>query len=262
MDIVSHNREAWESEVAQGNTWTIPVDHATVEAARRGDWSIYLTPSISVPRAWFGKLPGARVLCLASGGGQQGPILAAAGAIVTVFDNCPAQLGQDRLVAEREKLEIATVQGDMRDLSTFADASFDLIVHPVSNCFVDDIAPVWRECARVLVSGGRLLVGFCNPLNYIFDPEAWDRGKLEVRYSIPYSDLEQRPVEELERIRREKRPLEFGHSLDAQIGGQIAAGFSIAGLYEDRRPRELLDERIATFIATLALKPEREILGA
>jgi SAM-dependent methyltransferase len=262
MDIVSHNREAWEREVAMGNKWTVPVDHDTVESARRGDWSLLLTPTIPVPRAWFGALDGARVLCLASGGGQQGPILAAAGAAVTVFDNCPAQLDRDRFVAEREGLEIVTVQGDMRDLSVFADGSFDLVFHPVSNCFVDDIAPVWRECARVLVPGGRLLAGFCNPLNYVFDPEAWDRGRLEARYTIPYSDLEQRPAEELERIRRDKEPLEFGHSLDAQIGGQLAAGLYLAGFYEDRRPGELLDEHIATFMSTLAIKPVRGRLGA
>jgi 2-polyprenyl-3-methyl-5-hydroxy-6-metoxy-1,4-benzoquinol methylase len=70
------------------------------------------------------------VLCLASGGGQQGPILAAAGARVTVFDNSPQQLAQDRFVARREGLTLETVEGDMRDLSVFADVSFDLIVHP------------------------------------------------------------------------------------------------------------------------------------
>ena len=40
-----------------------------------------------MPADWFGDLAGAPVLCLASGGGQQGPLLAAAGARVTVFDN-------------------------------------------------------------------------------------------------------------------------------------------------------------------------------
>ena len=81
------------------------------------------------------------MLCLASGGGQQGPILAAAGANVTVFDNSPRQLAQDRLVADREGLAIETVLGDMADLSAFPDARFDLIVHPVSNVFVPDVRP-------------------------------------------------------------------------------------------------------------------------
>ena len=92
-------------------------------------------------------------MCLASGGGQQGPILAAAGADVTVFDNSPRQLEQDRYVADRDGLHLQTVEGDMRDLSCFPDESFDLIVHPVSNVFVPDVKPVWREAYRVLKPG-------------------------------------------------------------------------------------------------------------
>jgi SAM-dependent methyltransferase len=129
------------------------------------------------------------VLCLASGGGQQGPILAAAGARVTVFDNSPQQLAQDRHVARRDRADLATVEGDMRDLSAFADASFDLIVHPTSNLFVPDVRPVWRECFRVLRPGGVLLAGFCNPILYLFDQELADDGVLQVRHALPYSDL-------------------------------------------------------------------------
>jgi SAM-dependent methyltransferase len=256
MDIVSHNREAWTREVASGNKWTIPVDEATVEAARRGEWKLLLTPIIPVPREWFGELKGARVLCLASGGGQQGPVLAAAGARVTVFDNCPAQLEKDEFVAKREGLEIELVQGDMKDLSRFADASFDLIFHPVSNCFVEAVEPVWKECARVLRRGGRLLAGFCNPVTYIFDLKAWDdRGELKVRYSIPYSDIAQLPKDELAGRVEAREALEYGHSLGSQIGGQIAAGLGIHGFYEGRSGYDdLLDPYISTFIATLGIR--------
>jgi SAM-dependent methyltransferase len=263
MDIVKHNREAWAAEAASGNKWTIPVDHEAIERARRGDWSLLLTPTIPVPREWYGKVELARVLCLASGGGQQGPILAAAGARVTVFDNCPEQLEKDRLVAEREDLGIGLVQGDMKDLSAFADASFDLVFHPVSNCFVDAVEPVWRECARVLAPGGRLLAGFCNPLGFIFDIKAWDeRRAFVVRYRIPYSDVAQRPPEELEALLRAREPLEFGHSLDSQIGGQLAVGFALRGFYEDSGGYDpadpdggdFLDPYIKTFIATLAIR--------
>ena len=80
-----------------------------------------------------------------------------------MFDNSPQQLARDRLVAEREGLEIRTVQGDMRDLSAFADASFDLVFHPVSNLFCPEVRPVWREAYRVLRQGGILLAGFMNP---------------------------------------------------------------------------------------------------
>ena len=183
---------------------------------------MYLTPTKPVPVDWLGDVRGKRILCLAGGGGQQGPILAAAGARVTVFDNSPAQLGKDRMVAERDGLQIVTELGDMRDLTRFTNASFDLIFHPVSNCFVDDIEPVWFECHRVLCPGGTLLAGFCNPLLYIFDPYQWDvNKKLEVKYRIPYSDLEQLTAEELQQKIKNQEPLEFGHSLEDQIGGQI-----------------------------------------
>ena len=70
-----------------------------------------------MPVDWLGDVKGKRILCLASGGGQQGPILAAAGARVTVFDNSPAQFEKDRIVAERDGLQIVTELGDMRDLT-------------------------------------------------------------------------------------------------------------------------------------------------
>jgi protein-L-isoaspartate O-methyltransferase len=84
------------------------------------------------------------VLCLASGGGQQAPVLAAAGAHVVSFDLSDEQLRKDRDVAERENLLLRCVRGDMADLSALASASFDLIFHPVANVFVPDINVVWR----------------------------------------------------------------------------------------------------------------------
>lgn len=257
MDILEHNRYAWTKQVEGSNKWTIPVGHAEIEESRRtGRVSLVLTPTKKVPHPWYPDLSGCRVLCLASGGGQQGPLLAAAGARVTVFDNCPAQLDRDRQVAERENLSISLEQGDMRDLSRFASGSFDLIFHPVSNCFIDTIRPVWDGCFRVLRSGGVLLSGFCNPLTYIFDLREWDEHKnLEVRYTIPYSDLEQLDKEQLEDVIKKGEPLEFGHSLEDQIGGQIDAGFVITGFFEDNAGGDLLDPFIQTFIATRAVKP-------
>ena len=108
----------------------IPVSSEEVAEARKGNWKIILTPTKPIPQSWYPEIKGCDVLCLASGGGQQGPIFAAAGANVTVFDNSPKQLERDRVVAERDNLQIKTVQGDMADLSVFADESFDLIIHP------------------------------------------------------------------------------------------------------------------------------------
>jgi SAM-dependent methyltransferase len=257
MDILAYNREAWDREVAGGNKWTVPVTPEEVARARQGDFAIFLTPTRPVPMAWFPPLAGARVLALASGGGQQGPLLAAAGARVTVFDNSPAQLAQDRLVAEREGFEIETVAGDMRDLSAFADASFDLIVHPVSNCFVPEVLPVWREARRVLKAGGRLLAGFANPIVFAVDPDLDARGVAQLKYAIPYSDLDSLSDEERRRYTDKGEPLAFGHTLEDQIGGQLAAGFVLTGMYESAATDadSAIHRLLAGYLATCAVVP-------
>jgi SAM-dependent methyltransferase len=262
VDIRDYNRRAWNRQVEASNVWTRPVSHEIIEAARRGDWSVLLTPSRPVPREWFPDLTGLEVLCLASGGGQQGPVLAAAGARVTVFDNSPRQLQQDRRVAEREGLPISTIEGDMRDLGVFAPSSFELIFHPVSNCFVPDVLPVWREAFRVLQPGGKLLAGFANPSNYLFDIEEAERtGELRVRYRLPYADTRDLDEEARRRYEREGLPFEFSHTLEEQIGGQCEAGFIVTGLYEDREtddPAFPLWRFTSTYIATRARKPGPE----
>lgn len=255
MDIRAYNREAWNRQVADGNQWTVPVSPEVIAAARRGEWSIGLTDTKPAPRAWFpDSLDGVEILCLASGGGQQGPVLAAAGARVTVFDNSPRQLERDRLVAEREGLAIRTVEGDMRDLSVFPDASFDLIIHPISNLFVDNILPVWQEAYRVLRPGGTLLAAFMNPFVYIFDMDQIDRGVLEQRYSIPYSDLESQTPEARDAYLQRGWPLEWSHTLAEQIGGQVEAGFAITGFYEDAFAKRIDATVMPTFFATRAIK--------
>ena len=255
MDIREHNRSAWDQQVKTGNEWTVPVSPETIRAARQGEWEIVLTPTRAVPRSWFPPLAGARVLCLAGAGGQQGPILAAAGAIVTVFDNSPNQLNQDRMVAEREGLGIELIEGDMRDLSVIQNNTFDLIFHPCSNVFIPDIQPVWEESFRVLQPGGTLLSGIVNPVMYIFDNQKMDQGIFEVRYSLPYSDLTSLTQAELNQYIQNNEPLEFSHTLEEQIGGQLKAGFLISGFYEDCSPKYPLCTYMPTFIATCAIKP-------
>lgn len=254
MDVARFNRQAWDRQVARGNRWTVPVGPEVIAAARAGRWDVVLTPTRPVPKEWFGPLAGRDLLALASGGGQQAPVLAAAGANVTLLDNSPAQLEQDRRVAEREGLALRLEQGDMRDLSRFADGSFDIVFHPASNVFVPDIAPVWRECFRVLRPGGRLLTGFVQPALYLFDGDEVDRGEFVVRHALPYSDLAARSPERLASMAAEGEPLEFGHTLEEQIGGQLEAGFRLAALFEDRWPDHPLDRFFAPLIATLALR--------
>jgi SAM-dependent methyltransferase len=258
MDIFSYNRKAWDREVEKGNQWTLPVSRAVIDQARQGRWQIVLTPTKPVPQHWFPPLPGADVLCLACGGGQQGPVLAAAGANVTVLDASPRQLEQDRKVAERDGLALRTVQGDMEDLSMFASETFDLIFHPVSNCFAADVLKVWREAFRVLRHDRALLSGFANPAGYLFDHELEKQNILQVRYPLPYADDRDLTGDERREFLEAGEPFEFSHTLGEQIGGQIEAGFMIAGFFEDAYPPEagdLLSRYFPPFLATRAIKP-------
>ena len=257
-DILKYNRQAWDvqSENAE-SPWVHPVDSAAINAARNGDWDVILTPNKNVPKAWFGDIRGKNVLCLASAGGQQAPILAAAGAMVTSFDNSPVQLTKDKLVADRDGLDIHLVQGDMADLSCFDDACFDLIFHPVSNVFSQTIRPVWQHCQRVLKHDGRLLSGFMNPDFFLFDHYDIEAGgPLEVRFALPNADIDLLDQAELDKRKASGAALEFSHSLDDQIAGQIDAGFVIAGFFEDKWDNAAtpLNAYMPTSMATLAIK--------
>ena len=254
MDIRTHNREAWNREVEGGeNRWTLPVSPEIIARAREGDWTVVLTENRPVPHEWFPPFP-ADVLCLAGAGGQQGPILSAAGNRVTVFDNSPRQLGQDALVAAREGLDIRLVEGDAADLSAFEEASFDLVFNPCSTVFMEDVRQVWREAAHVLRPGGILMTGVMNPIHYIFDLPKFDEGFLEVKHSIPYADSRDLTPAELDSILAKGWPLEFGHSLTALLGGQLEAGLHITHLYEDVMKDTPLEKIHPSFIATRAVK--------
>jgi SAM-dependent methyltransferase len=255
MDIISYNKEAWNKQVEGGeNGWTIPFDSKIIDKARKGEFGILLTENIPVPHNWFPPLKGAEVLCLASGGGQQGPVLAALGANVTVFDNSPAQLKQDQFVADRESLNLKTVEGDAADLSVFTDASFDLIFNPCSTIFMQDVRAVWKECARVLRRGGILMTGSMNSVHYIFDLEEFDRGNLKAAHAIPYSDQKDLSKKELDDLIEKGYPLEFGHSLTDLLGGQLDAGLVITDMYEDYKLDSPLQKHHPNYIATRAVK--------
>lgn len=256
MDILEHNRRAWNQQSRDNGQWSVPVSKETISAAQNGDWRVILTPLKAVPESWFGDLRGKKVLCLASGGGQQAPTLAAAGASVVSFDLSDAQLEKDQRVAERHQLDVTCVRGDMANLSQFEAESFDLIFHPVSNVFVPNVEQVWRQCFRVLKAQGELLAGFMNPSLFLFDHDEAERtGKIEVTRKLPYSELANLDEAGLSALEESGRALEFSHSLDTQLGGQLRAGFVITDLYEDH-----WDDRVAlnafspTSIATRARK--------
>ena len=253
MKYTEENGRIWDERSENNDEWSIPVTSEMVKLAREGIWSIVLTPTKPVPSNWFPeKLDEKKILCLASGGGQQGPILAATGADVTVFDNSLKQLEKDAFVAQRDNLNIKTVQGNMQDLSAFEDEYFDCIVHPWSNGYIDDVLPVWRECARVLKKNGILLSGFGNPIEYIFDVGKLEQGIFDVTNTIPYADIEHMDDPKTRKI-VESGGYIWSHTLEKQIQGQIEAGFAIVGFYEDIGGTAL-DKFINSSIATKAIK--------
>ncbi len=253
MTYIEENSKIWDKRSENDDIWSVPVTSEMVNRAREGVWSIVLTPKKPVPANWFPEqLEHKKILCLASGGGQQGPILAATGADVTVLDNSKVQLEKDEFVAKRDNLIIRTVQGNMQDLSMFEDESFDCIIHPWSNGYIDNVRPVWQECARVLKKNGLLLAGFGNPISCIFNVGKFEQGIFEVENSIPYADIDHMDNSETRAIVEADGYL-WSHTLEDQIQGQIDAGFAIIGFYEDIGGCAL-DKYINSSIATKAIK--------
>jgi SAM-dependent methyltransferase len=262
MDSYRLNKAAWDRAVAEGeNPYTKAVSQEQIAQAKQGIWNVYLSDCKPVPKDWFPDLQGCKVLCLASGGGQQAPILAALGAEVTLFDASPQQLEQDRFVAERNGLTIRLLEGDMADLSVFEDESFELVFNPVSTLFVPDIKPVWLESYRVLRGGGILMTGFMNPDEFIFDPDVLDHeGTFVVKYPLPYIEHETLDEGALEQRIRDRDMFHFSHTMEAQLGGIVGAGFVLNGFYEDRRSEEdgnPIRQIMPSFYVVRAQKPVR-----
>lgn len=233
-------REGWE--------WGQPISHQVYQDALHGRWEVYLTPTKPVPHAWFGELAGKQVLGLASGGGQQIPIFSALGARCTVLDYSPRQCESERLVAEREGYQVTVVQGDMTRPLPFEDEAFDLIFHPVSNCYVEEVRPIFRECYRVLKQGGLFLGGYDTGINYAFDDD-----EERITYSLPFNPLKDEAL--YEASLRNDWGIQFSHTLEEQLGGQLQAGFRLTDLYEDTNGQgNLHRHNIPSFIATRCAK--------
>jgi SAM-dependent methyltransferase len=243
------NAKAITGWIKEGWEWGKPIDHETYLKAQKGEWDVVLTPTKPVPHSWFGSLRGKRILGLASGGGQQMPIFAALGGICTVFDYTPAQLDREKLVAEREGYSIQIIRGDMTKPLPFKDESFDLIFFPVSNVYIEQAKPVFKECYRILKSGGVLLSGLDNGINFITDDD-----EKEIKNHLPFNPLKN--SEQMEELVKSDDGVEFSHTLEEQIGGQLEAGFILRDLYEDTNGEGRLKElNIPTFFATRSLKP-------
>lgn len=260
MNLFEYNRNAWNLQSLEGCRWSTPFDDELVKRARRGDWSVALTPNRPVPADWFPAHPdlsGLRILALACGGGQQVPVFAAAGAEVTSFDGSDVQLEKDEEACARHGLPLVAIQGDMADLSELEPGSFDLVFNPVSNVFAESLDPIWRGCHRVLKPGGRLLCGFMNPAFYLFDHEHLEEtGEPKVVHRLPYSDLEAMDEELLSAQLEAQLSVEFSHSWEDQLGGQCAAGLALTGFYEDDWDEEStrLQGWMPMFAATRSVK--------
>ena len=226
----------------------MPISHEVFEKALIGTWDVYLTPTKAVPHEWLGELSGKRILGLASGGGQQIPIFSALGAKCTVLDYSSEQCKSERLVADREGYGVDIVNADMTKKLPFDDGTVDIVFHPVSNCYVEKVEPIFKECYRVLKRGGLFLGGYSLDINYVFDD-----NEENMIYSLPFNPLKD-PKQYEDSIKNDWG-IQFSHSIEEQINGQLKAGFRLLSLYEDTGGVGLLHEHnVPSFIATLSIK--------
>lgn len=240
------NARVISSWVDEGWQWGMPVDHDTYVCATKGDWNIVLTPTKAIPRSWFPPLKGAQVLGLASGGGQQMPILTAVGACCTVLDYSPAQIASERSVAEREGYDITIVRADMTKPLPFDDDSFDVVVNPVSLCYVRELDSIWHEIVRVLRPGGVFLGGFDTGYNYIVDePEE------RIVRGLPYDPVADPQL--LEQDDPDECGVQFSHTPGELLGGMLRAGLVIDDVFDDVNGEGRLSELgIPTMLAVRA----------
>ena len=247
MDYQKQNADIISQWCREGWEWGQPISHEIYEKAKQGEWGVYLTPTKIVPSHWFGDLAGKKILGLASGGGQQMPLFTALGASCTVLDYSDEQCKSERLVAEREGYSIKIVQADMTRKLPFSE-SFDLIFHPVSNCYVEEVEGIFRECYRVLKKGGIFLGGYDVGINYLFDED-----ETELKYALPFNPLKDPYLYEISM--KNDWGIQFSHTLEEQIGGQLKAGFVLTDLYEDTNGTgRLHDLNVPSFIATRCIK--------
>lgn len=162
---IGYNRERWETLAQNRVIFSRPWLDLDKETSRNA-----LDPMGLLPDAIAGK----KVLCLASGGGQQSAAFALLGAEIAVLDFSETQLERDRETALAYGLEIRTLQGDMRDLSAFAENSFDIVWQPPSINYVGDAPAVIGEVSRVLKPGGFYFLEFSNPMTMGIEERSWN----------------------------------------------------------------------------------------
>lgn len=219
-ETLAHNRSAWNQMAANGHVLTQQArDEEMQNPLRTVDASGWLPASI---RGW-------NVLCLAAGGGRHGPLYAAAGANVTVVDLSPAMLELDRRVAQERRLSIRTCETSMDDLSMLTEAEFDLVIHPVSTCYLPSLERVFREIARVTRPAGLYISQHKQPANLQISLDTY-AGSYVVEHA--YYDPAPVPGTVKPSKLREPNAREFAHSWTVLMGGMCRAGFAVEDVLE------------------------------
>ena len=223
--VLVHNARAWDRLADSQASLARP---AADEAF--ADPRTWLGSGGPTGRSWLpDQLHGLDVLCLAAGGGKHGPLYAAAGARVTVVDLSSSMLDLDRQVARERRTDMEILKGSMDDLSMLSAARYDLVIHPVSTCYVPDVRRVFREVARVTKPGGRYVSQHKSPTSLQASVEPGMTGRYEFMHQ--QSGGEPLPPTPPSRL-RETGTQEFIHSLTALLGGICAAGFTIEDICE------------------------------
>jgi len=249
LNYTEINAKTIDGWIENGWEWGVPISHEDYVKALNGECNVLLTPTKFVPKNWFPELKNKKLLGLACGGGQQMPVFSALGADCTVLDYSDRQLASEKYVAERENYKINIVKADMTKKLPFDNETFDIIFHPVSNSYIENVYHVWNECYRILKKGGILLAGLDNGINYLFDD---NEKSLEIVNKLPFNPLKNEA--QLKKIEKSNDGIQFSHTIEEQIGGQLKAGFILKDLYEDHDSIGLLKDYIPTFIATMAIK--------
>jgi SAM-dependent methyltransferase len=217
-----HNQRAWDERVRRRLNHTRPASEK-VFTDPAGMADIY---------GWIGRnLSGQHVLCLGAGGGRHGPIYAAAGATVTVVDISPAMLELDHAMAQKRGLTLHTLAASMDDLSQLRQEQFDLVVQPISTCYVPDVTKVYQEVARVTRPGGLYISQHKQPANLQASAQL-EPGQSGYVVQEPYYRQGPLPSVAAGSLHRESECLEFLHRWEDLLGGLCRSGFVVEDLLE------------------------------
>jgi SAM-dependent methyltransferase len=216
------NRRAWDARVVNRQRFTKPAPDEDIH-----------DPAAKLDGSWLGDVRGKRLLCLASGGGRQSALYAAAGAIVTVVDISAEMLALDRAVATERGFDLRVIQASMDDLSALEPASFDIVVQPVSTCYLPDVTAVYRQVARVTTPGGLYISQHKQPASLQADVGSSPHG-----YELIEPYYRTGPLPQVVGSRhREEGTLEFLHRWEELIGGLCRSGFVVEDLSEPLHAR-------------------------